>query len=627
MNRYVPFFFLLLLTFSVIGGTHSQTLITIEPHIGEYAISVTQTYTLDEGLTEFEILTLSLSYADLSISDEKGDLDYQVGQNVIIGRNIYRYLTVYFREPTEPGYTFTVSYWFPTYTTGKPLTGKYVYRIVNLTDSTVVKITIPLTGITETSRASPSPVVEEHENSTTFLYEFSEDTTITLPYELEEGIDYTNTETESISHLDYTFEVTYPEGAEIFLEDVKYFITTMFPVYLELTGTPLQYERIKIALAKEEDTWAAAEYRGGGRIRILINNTASYPSRFFAHELTHSYIGDFPRYLEEGMAEYFEGQTASHFALPRPDDYIPNEELFFQTYERQFGERVDVTQFRYGLGLTDHQEALIYAKYSKGTYIIYEIAYFCGHGTIQEMLKILKEHKDCDVNFVIFQISEGETVYTILKRYGFDVVPPHAYPAEALLQEVQEQSWWSYVLCFVSGFKSDIRAAAPDDIAGLKGDIAHTGDIASKTVLLADGVVVVLLIVVGYVTAKKVYYARKENPKIGYYGYLIPVIISSGAFSYFLYEFLFSGYKFRWILRNILTHWGLGIVLGAIIIVAVTRVFPEGRQKYAADVVWAASFFVLLMLAAYFVTLSGLMLTSGYAISLATLFIMRRREK
>ncbi len=627
MNRYViPFFFVLLLLTSTTAQKGSVTTFTIEPHIGEHSVSVTQTYTLPEGLTQFEILTVSLSYADLHIFDDRGDLEYEVGDNIIIGRNIYRKITVFFREPTESHYTFTVTYWFPTFATGKPITGKYVFRIVNLTDSTVFNVVIPLSGITHTSRASPDPVVQEKSDSTTFSYEFSEDTTIILTYELEEGIDYTDTEIETISCQGYTFEVTYPRKAEIFLEDIQAFVDSAFPLYLVETGTSLRFDHIDIALDKEEDTWAAAEYRGNGKIRVLINNTVSYPSQFLAHELTHSYIGDFPRYLEEGMANYFEGRTVSHFALEVPENYIPNRELFFQTYERQFGERVDVTKSRYGLGLTDHQEALIYAKYSKGTHIIYEIAHSCGHETVQEMLKILKEQRDCNVNALLYQLSQGDVVFGILKEYGFDVVPPYAYPTEEVLEEVKEQSWWSYVLCYGSGFKSKVRAASPEDVVGIKQEIERTGEIASKTLLLADGVVVVLLLFAGVFTVRRVNGKRKENPEIVYYGYFIPVAIASIVFSYFLYEFLLNGYKFRWISKNLLIPWGLGIFCGVLVIFVLWRWVPaEGRKKHTVDVVWSVIFFVLLVGVILFFMLQELMLVLGYVISLIGLFIVKRR--
>ena len=628
MNRHATtFFFVLLFTIFAPAQNGSVTTFTIEPCIGENAVSVTQTYTLtEEGIRELEILTVSLSYADLRIFDDKGDLDFEVGENIIIGRNIYRTITVFFREPTQGYYNFTVTYWFPTFATGKPITGKYIFRIVNVTDSTIFNVTIPLTGITSTSRASPDPVVKEGSDSTTFSYEFTEDATIILTYEPKEGIDYTDTETETFSYQEYTFEVTYPRMAEIFKEDIQAFIDSVFPFYLEETGVPLRFDRIEIALDKEEDTWAAAEYRGNGRIRVLINNTASYPSQFLAHELTHSYIGDFPRYLEEGVANYFEGKTARHYAPPTPENYIRNKELFFQTYERQFGERVDVTQARYGLGLTDHQEALIYAKYSKGTHIIYEIAGLCGHETVQEMLKILKEERDCDVNFLLYQLSEGDTVYQVLKKYGFDVVPPYAYPAEELLQEVQEQSWWGYTLCSLFRFENKIKTATPEEIGQIKEDIERTGEIASQTVLLADGVVVVLVFVCGFFGFKKIRQVKKENPGVVYYGYFIPVAIALTAFSYILYEFLFNGYKFRWLLKNVLTPWGLGIICGVILIVALQRLVPsEGKKKFSLDVVWSLSFFVLLVGVFHFLMLQGLMLIFGYVISLVALFVIRRR--
>jgi hypothetical protein len=629
MNKYVPLsFFVLFLFLPVTAGEDSLTTITIEPRIGENSLMVTQTYQISqEGLTTFEVLTISLSYADLHIFDETGDLDYEIGKNIIIGRNIYRKITVFFREPTNPPFTFTVKYWVPTTVTGKPITGKYIYKIVNVTDSTIVKFVIPLTGITETSRSTPKAEIEEREDSTVFTYRFSEDTVIILNYELKEGIDYTDTETETFLYQDYTFEVTYPRKTEIFLEDIKFFIDYGFPVFLKETGTPLRFTTLTITLDKEEHTWAAAEYRGEGDIRILINNTASYPSQFLAHEFIHSYVGVFPRYLEEGIADYFEGQVNRIFAPPRPGNYIPNTEPFFQTYERQFGELVDITESRYGLGLTDHQEALIYAKYSKGTFLIYEIAYSCGHETVQEMLAILKEERNCDINRLIFLLTEGDTVYKILNRYGFDVVPPYAYPAEELLEEVEERSWWSNVLCFVFQFETKIRTADPGDISQIKADIEHTGEIASQTGLIANGVVLVFLFFIGGVALRKIYRIRRENPRMLYFGYAIPVGVALSLFSYFFYEFLFSGYKFRWILGNILAPSGLGFTSGVGILLLLMHYCPkEGKAKFTVDVVWSAWFCAVFVVGTGFFAIGGIALVLGYVMSLLVLLIIRRRE-
>ncbi len=627
MNRTLPsLFFVLLFVFSITAREESQTTIIIEPDIGNNTISITQIYCLtQEGLTSFQILTISLSYADLEIFDDTGNLDYEIGDNIIIGRNIYRKITVFFREPVKSPYTFTVKYYYFTSATGKPVTGKYLYTITPITDSTVVIYDVPLTDITETSRSSPKAVIEEDADSTRFIYEFSKKTTIILNYELKEGIDYADIETRTFYQKGYTFEVTYPEKAEVFLEDIEFFIDSVFPVLLEEAGVPLRFTKISVELVKEEDTWAAAEYKGEGKIRILINNTASYPSQFLAHELIHSYIGDFPRYLEEGVADYFEDGVGRHFAKPRPENYIPNQESFFQTYERQFNEVVNITQSRYGLGLTDHQEALIYAKYSKGTNVMYEIAYACGHETMQEMLRTLKVERDCSLNQLVYNLSEGDEVYRILKKYQFDVVPPYAYPAEELLQEVREQSWWGATLCFVLRFKEKIRAATPENIEAVKQDIQSIGEIASKTDLLADGVVLMLLFFLGAFSFRGINRKRKENPRILYYFYCVPVLVALVLFSYFLYEFLFNGYKFGWILRNILVPWGFGIGCGVAVVLLLLQYLKGRERRIVVDGIWSASFFAVLVAAAYFYGFTGILVMLGYTLSLMVLFIMRRR--
>ena len=397
-----------------------------------------------------------------------------------------------------------------------------------------------------------------------------------------------------------------------------------FPVYLELTGIPLNFRTITITLGKEEDTWAAAEYRGNGYIRVLINNIASYPSEFLAHELTHSYIGDFPRYLEEGIANYFEGLVARAFAPTRPENYIYNAESFFQTYERQFGETVDITSTRYGLGLTDHQEALIYAKYSKGTYLVYEIAYVCGHETMQEMLKILQE--DTSVNKLLYRLTEGDTVYQILRKYGFDVVPPYAYPAEEQLETVRDQSWWAHVLCFGYQFEEKVRTATHQEIPHIKKAIGNTGEIASKTLIIADATVLVIVFLLSSFAFKKIHRMGKENPKLVYYGYIVPVVASLSFFGFLLYQFLFNGYKFWWIVKNILSPWGVGFISGMIIIILLVKYLSrEGWMKYAVDLVWVVWLFPVVAVGLYLFSLSEIV-GLGYIMSLIVLFAARRRE-
>jgi hypothetical protein len=642
MKKYVP---LLLVLFLVLGGyttiqsitsqsasmqsvsqNASHTTITLQPHIGENTMYVTQEYTLTEpGLTKIEIITVSLSYADLTIFDDTHTLDYTIGDNIIIGKRMYRTITIFFREPISSEYTFTVYYWFPTTATGKPLTAKYQYTILNITDTTTFKFDIPLTNITPTSRSNPTPLVERKEDSTIFSYTFSEDTTIILAYEPTTGIDYSNTKTATFSQKGYTFDVTYPAGAEVFLEDMQFFIESVFPVYLESTGTPLRFDSISIALDREEDTWAAAEYNGNGNIRVLVNNSASYPSQFLAHELTHSYIGDFSRYLEEGMANYFEKQANIPFFSSPPDNYIPNTLPFFAVYERQFNETVDITYQRYGLGITEHHEALIYAKYSKGTNAIYEIANACGHETVQEMLAILKDNRECDLNLLIYELTQGDTVYSILKEYGFDIVPPYAYPAERALKNMYTQSWWGYLLCAASGFKTKIREAPAEDISELTKAIEKRGEFASKTILLANIFLFGVCLAVGYTIARKVYNAGKRDSKVLVYFYLIPVVVGLILFSYFLYEFLFNGYKLRWILKNVVLPWGWGILAGIVIIVMVEEMVARVNIKASIEVVWALLFFVLGIAVTYLLGLWGVLLALGYVVSLAVLFTMRRK--
>ncbi|MGC1121008.1 MAG: hypothetical protein WBA22_07930 [Candidatus Methanofastidiosia archaeon] len=628
MKRWIiPFFALLLLS---PGATKdiSHTLIIIEPHIGENRIDVTQEYTLTtSGLTEFEILTIALSYVDLHIFDDQKELDYEIGDNILVGKNIYRKVTVFFPQPITAPYHFTVDYWFITSGTGKPVTGKYLYNIVNLTDTTVVTISVPLTDITATSRASPTPDITRTEDRTIFSYELGEDTSIILPYEPEEGVDYNDTASRTFSYQSYSFKVTYPKKAEVFTEDIKTFVEEAFPIFLEETATPPEYQHFEITLDRREDTWAAAEYVGSGRINILINNTASYPSQFLAHELTHSYIGDFPRYLEEGMANYFQNQVAGRLAPPLPERFIPSQEWYFQSYERQFGEVVDVTAPRYGLGLTDKQEALIYAKYNKGMYLIYEIDHTCGQETVQQMLHILAEGRDCSLDYLVHSLDKGETVYAILRKYEFEVVPPYAYSAELLLTKVEQESWWSLVLCHGSGFKSDLTTVDPGDVLKIMGDIENVRDLASQTVAVVTGLVVGLLGGCIVTCGGKIYYARRRNPSVVYYLYFVPVIGSCVGSGYFLYELLFSGYKLRWILLNACAPWVLGLLSGVMIIIAAFVLLEKWivNSGVILDVVWATFFFALTVMAMYFLMLQGILLGLGYAMSLVAVAFLKNQ--
>lgn len=628
MKRWIiPFFALLLLS----QGTtkdESHTLIIIEPQIGENRIDVTQEYTLaTSGMTEFEILTLALSYVDLRVFDDQKELDYQINDNIIVGKNIYRKITVFFLEPITAPYHFAVKYWFITSGTGKPITGKYLYNVVNLTDTTSVRISIPLTDVTATSRASPTPTITRTEDRTIFSYELSKDTSIVLPYELEEGIDYKDTVTKTFSYQDYSFEVLCPKKAEVFTDDIKAFVEEAFPIFLEETDTPPTYHQFRITLEKEEDTWAAAEYVGSGRMTVLINNTSSFPSQFLSHELTHSYIGDFPRYLEEGMANYFQNQVASRLAPPLPEQFIPSQESFFQTYERQFDEIVDVTPSRYGLGLTDKQEALIYAKYNKGMYVIYEISRTCGQETVQQMLRILAEERDCSLNFVVYNLNKGEAVYTILKKYGFEVVPPYAYSAEQLLTETEEESWWSLVLCFSSGFRSDLASAAPENVPEIMGAIESVRDLASGTVAVITGIAVGFLGGSFAACGTRLYDARKKNPPVVYYLYFLPVIGSSIGSGYVLYELLFTGCKLRWLLLNACAPWALGLFSGIFIVAAAFILLEKWitSSGVVIDVVWATFFFVLTGMAIHVLLLQGILLGLGYVMSLVAVVFLKRQ--
>ncbi|MBU7038547.1 MAG: hypothetical protein HXS52_11505 [Theionarchaea archaeon] len=628
MKRWIiPFFVLLLLT---PGATQdaSHTLIIIEPSIGEDRINVTQEYTLTtSGLAEFEILTLALSYGGLRVFDDEKELDYELRENIIVGKNIYRKINVVFPHPIIAPYHFTAEYWFITSGTGKPVTGKYLYNIVNLTDTTSVRISVPLTGITATSRASPTPEITRMEDRTIFSFELDKDASVILPYELQEGIDYEDTASRIFSYEDYSFEVTYPRKAEVFTEDIEKFVKVTFPIFLDETATPPEYHHFEISLGKEEDTWAAAEYVGLGRINVLINNTSSYPSEFLTHELIHSYIGDFPRYLEEGMASYFQNEVVIRLAPPLPEGFIPNQESYFQTYERQYGEMTDVTSTRYGLGLTDKQEALIYAKYNKGMYVIYEIDRTCGHETVQQMLQILARERDSSLDYVVNALDKGEDVYAILKTYGFQLVPPHAYSAKLLLTEVEQESWWSLFLCYGSGFRSDLTTAPPEDVPEIMREIENVRDLASQTAALVTGI---MAGVVGWgivTCATKIRSLKKNNPRTVYYLYFVPVIGSFIGFGYLLYELLLIGYKLRWILLGVCGPWILGLLSGVIILVAAFFLLERliVNSGVVIDIIWGTFFFVLTLMALYFLLLQGVLFGLGYVASLVAVVFLKRQ--
>jgi len=106
----------------------------------------------------------------------------------------------------------------------------------------------------------------------------------------------------------------------------------------------------------------------------------------------------------------------------------------------------------------------------------------------------------------------------------------------------------------------------------------------------------------------------------------VPVAAAFVLFSSFFYEFLFNGYKFMWIARNVLAPWGLGICFGVAVVVLLVQYCPgREKMKVIVDVVWSALFFGILVMVAYFYTFWGILLGLGYAVSLVGLFIVRRR--
>ncbi|MFQ5892375.1 MAG: hypothetical protein ACE5HW_06240, partial [Candidatus Methanofastidiosia archaeon] len=327
MKRYLLILCLVLIQTSPMTSEenyHSEVLITIIPHIGESYEEVFQEYTLKglsgSNLSNFKTYVIYTNLLNLRVFDDAGNLEFDFGEPILFGVRRYISLNIHLRENMGEEYKFTVSYLRRTYATGTVLTGEYWFYVKKDTDKLQVRYIIPLTGIVLKGNYSPEPKVFEKENETHFLFDIGgEDVTkITLEYGPKEEIDYADieqiTEKLTVKGVEYTFNLKYPSDAQILGEDLKFFVKEMFPVLIEETNVHFPNPIFSISLIEKGSVeWAAAHNMGHGRVEVFISDPHAYPSIYLTHELVHSYLSGIPLFLNEGLADYFEGRVLAHF--------------------------------------------------------------------------------------------------------------------------------------------------------------------------------------------------------------------------------------------------------------------------------------------------------------------------
>ncbi|MFQ6087949.1 MAG: hypothetical protein ACE5K0_03490 [Candidatus Methanofastidiosia archaeon] len=535
----------------------SKATITIMPHIGEDYISVKHVYEFEgEGISEFEVLTKALSYYNLRVYDSQGELSFEVGEIFLIGKERFRRILVHFRKPLSENYHFTLEYDYQTFQTGKPLVGKLRYNLKSTTDEIAVEYVIPLRNIELTSESQPEPFEVLKGENTRVSYKLTKDTKIILAYEPENGINYSERKRVSekvfFDGEEYTFKVSYPKGLEVLAEDIIFFVQEKFPIFLEEIGIKPKYQKFEIHLTKEENSWAAARYYGRGVIEIYVNNTAAMPSHYLAHELTHSYLKDVPTFFEEGIAEYFEWRVESKFKKQIEGSYIPSSEWYFETYERQYSEFVDIRGDNYGFAFTEKQEALIYSKYDKASHLVFEIAERASHSTIKEMVFLITEGKDFEE--MLYSLSQREKVLEIMRSetYLFKLPSPESYEVKLLLLEVKEDSWWSKTLLKLRNFNSRLLS---EDPKALRLEILEMREFAARTYLFAN----LLLLFVAFISLYFIYKGKSRisnSMKTLIYlspaFYLVIPLIAFISFLFLLYQLAINGAKPRFLSEEII---------------------------------------------------------------------------
>lgn len=483
------------------NSTYSETIIT--PHIGEGWETIKMKFIV-EG-ESFTAYLVDDALYNLKVRDAQGDLTYEFGQPVLFGKRPYVPMTVRLRGGRSE---FEISYDRETTATGTKISGEYWYYLKKTTDVAIVEYHLPLDNIEIRNDTDPAPNNITYGNPAIVTYRITKGDVvkITTQYMRRGGIDYKKTKTTeervTVHEKEYTFILTYPADAEVLAEDVRFFVRSIVPTLIEETGYPLRQSTFHITLKeKGEMEWAAAVNRGGGTIEYFIETPHSYPSTILPHELIHSYIEGVPTFVNEGLANYFEGKVLSHYAptMGYPSYYPP--EWYWQIYERQYKEFVDI-KTDYGESGTDKLESLISAKYDKGTYLIVLMERKAGKKTVREMLQIIAKrsentHGPISLDYIISNLSENrETVYRILSdpMFGFDVSDPGKEETMHALQEMKNDSWWASLIAMLYDYEGKIKSARMDEMEKIRGEIERERVFAQKTLMGVDVIVIVFLI-------------------------------------------------------------------------------------------------------------------------------------
>jgi hypothetical protein len=468
--------------------TYSETIIT--PHIGEGWES-TRMRVIVSG-EQFTTYLVADALFNLAVRDTQGSLRYEFGLPVLFGKRRYVPLTITLRGGRNE---VEISYDRETMATGTTVSGEYWYYLKRTTDVAVVEYRIPLDNIEVKRDTSPVPDAISYGNPTVVTYRIREGDIVKLTtrYVRKGGIDYKKTRTSEEKILvggeTYTFTLTYPENVEALADDVRFFIKEMVPKIIEETGYPLTHKSFHITLKERgELDWAAAVNRGGGVMEFYIETPHGYPSVTLPHEIIHSYIQGVPTFINEGLANYFEWKVVAGFTRTLGVPSYAPQEWYWQTYERQYKEFVDI-RTDYGESGNDKLESLISSKYDKGTYLITLIAQKAGEDTVREILQIIAKRQQSSsgpisLDYLVLNLSKkGEEVSEILRdpRFGFQVTEPGKAEVLHLVTLMKNDSWWSSLIALAYDYEGKVKAARVGNLEELKGEIEEKREFARST--------------------------------------------------------------------------------------------------------------------------------------------------
>jgi hypothetical protein len=429
---------------------------------------------------------------NLTVRDTQGSLRYKFGAPVLFGMRRYVPLTITLRGGKNE---VEISYDRETMATGTTVSGEYWYYLKRTTDVAVVEYHIPLDNIEVKRDTDPVPDAISYGNPTVITYRITggDIVKLTTRYVRKGGIDYKKTKTSEekilVGETTYTFTLTYPENADALADDVRFFIKEMVPKIIEETGYPLTQKSFHITLKERgELDWAAAVNRGGGVMEFYIETPHSYPSVTLPHEIIHSYIQGVPTFINEGLANYFEWKVVAGFTRNLGEPSYAPQEWYWQTYERQYKEFVDI-RTDYGESGNDKLESLISSKYDKGTYLITLIAQTAGEDTVREMLQIIAKRQQSSsgpisLDYIVLNLpKKGAEVSEILRdpRFGFQVTEPGKAEVLHLVTLMKNDSWWASLIALTSDYEGKVKAARVGNLEELKGEIEEKRQFARRT--------------------------------------------------------------------------------------------------------------------------------------------------